>query len=114
MNQDRAANGLAALTPDPQLASLAQSWADHLAAIGALDHQDLEGLRTTSMTNWLSLGENILYGPANMSASDMENLWMSDAGHRDNILRPQMNYVGVGLARDSAGRVWAVVDFGRR
>jgi uncharacterized protein YkwD len=102
------------LTPDPQLTSLAQSWANHLATIGALDHQDLEGLRTTSMTNWLSLGENCLYGPENMGAREMESVWMSDSGHRDNILRPQMNFVGVGIARDGAGRVWVVVDFGRR
>ena len=113
-NQDRAASGLAMLTADPQLTSLAQSWADHLATIGALVHQDLDTLRATSLANWQSLGENTLDGPESMSAGDMEREWLADAGHRENILRPQMNFVGVGVARDGAGRVWVVVDFGRR
>ena len=115
MNQDRAANGLAPLTSDPQLASLAQNWANHLASIGALAHQDLAGLNDTSMTNWQSLEENTLGpGPSNIGAGDMENLWMASSEHRTNILRPEMNYVGVGIARDSAGGVYAVVDFGHR
>jgi uncharacterized protein YkwD len=115
MNQDRAANGLAPLTADPQLGSLAQNWAAHLAAIGALVHQDLAGLNNTSMTNWQSLEENVLGpGPADMGAGDMESLWMASSEHRTNILRPEMNYVGVGIARDSAGGVYAVVDFGHR
>lgn len=113
-NQDRAAHGLAMLTADPQLTSLAQSWAEHLATIGALVHQDLDTLRATSLANWQSLGENTLDGPEYMSASDMESEWLADEGHRENILRPQMNFVGVGVARDGAGRVWVVVDFGRR
>ena len=114
MNQDRAANGLAPLTPDPQLTSLAQSWANHLAIIGTIDHQDLEGLRATSLSNWQSLGENTIDGPENMSASEMETVWMSDVGHRENILRAKVNFVGVGVARDGAGLMWVVVDFGRR
>ena len=115
MNQDRAANGLAPLTADPQLASLAQNWADHLASIGALVHQDLASLNNTSMTNWQSLEENTLGpGPADISAGDMESLWMASSEHRANILRPEMNYVGVGIAQDSSGGVYAVVDFGHR
>ena len=115
MNQDRAANGLAPLTADPQLASLAQNWANHLAAIGALVHQDLAGLNDTSMANWQSLEENTLGpGPSDIGAGGMESLWMASSEHRTNILRPEMNYVGVGIARDSAGGVYAVVDFGHR
>jgi uncharacterized protein YkwD len=115
INGDRAANGLGALTSDPQLEALAKAWANHLAAVGTLGHQDLEALRANPyMSTWLSLGENCLTGAASLSAGQIENVWMSDSGHRENILRPGMNAVGVGMTVDGAGQVWVVADFGRR
>src|SRR5438128_3452658 len=58
-NQDRAANGLPALAYNAQLASLAQDWANHLAATEILVHRDLGAvLADPAYAAFWTLGEN--------------------------------------------------------
>ena len=115
INQDRAAHGLAPLAWDVQLADYAQSWAGRIAAAGDLIHTDLGSLmRLPYMASWWTIRENLLYGSAGMSGADAENLWMSSGPHQANILDPSVNYVGVGVAYDGAGRLWLVAEFGAR
>ena len=52
-------------------------------------------------------GENIAEGQT--SAQQVFNAWMSDAGHRDNILNCQFVAMGVGV--DTQGWYWTQ-DFG--
>jgi uncharacterized protein YkwD len=115
VNQDRATSGLRALAWDNQLASYAQSWANHLATTGTLTHTDLGALmRLPWMSAWWTLGENLLQGPGAMSAAAAENLWMNSAGHRADILNPSFTHIGVAAAWDGAGRLWLVAEFGAR
>jgi uncharacterized protein YkwD len=53
------------------------------------------------------LGENIAQGYT--SAQQVVNAWMSDSGHRDNILNCQFVAMGVGV--DTQGWYWTQ-DFG--
>jgi uncharacterized protein YkwD len=53
------------------------------------------------------LGENIAQGYT--SAQQVFNAWMSDSGHRDNILNCQFVAMGVGV--DTQGWYWTQ-DFG--
>jgi uncharacterized protein YkwD len=113
LNQDRANNGLPALTWSPKLNNLAGIWAQHMAAVGTLYHQDLGAvISTADFQIYHTLGENILVGPGNLTPAQMEAAWMASAGHRANILSPYFNIVGIAVAHSADGRIWAVVDFG--
>jgi uncharacterized protein YkwD len=113
LNQDRAANGLPALTWSPKLQNLAGAWAHQMADVNTLYHQDLGGVISSSdFANYYTLGENILVGPGTLTPAQMETAWMNSAGHRANILSGNYNIVGIGLVHGPDGRIWAVVDFG--
>jgi uncharacterized protein YkwD len=110
MNADRAANGVGPLCGSGQLANYAQGWANWMAEHQTLTHQDLHNV--LAGTSFNTIAENILDGPAALSAGQMESAWMASAPHRENILNGTYTAAGVGLAYSSDGRVWAVVDFG--
>ena len=55
-------------------------------------------------------GENIAYGYA--SAQSVMNGWLTSPGHRANIERASYNAIGVGVVRDSGGRLWWTQNFG--
>ena len=113
MNADRAAAGMAPLHYSPKLDNLAGTWAWTMATGRGFAHQNLSGvLSHPDYAGWYTLGENILVGPGNMNAHQMEAAWMGSAPHRANILNPSFNAVGVGLFHGPDGRLWACVDFG--
>jgi len=115
VNQDRAANGLGGLAVDGQLTAYAQSWANHLAATGGLEHTDLAALmRLPYMAQWWTMGENLLTGTGAMSGAAAEDLWMGSSGHRASILNPAFTHIGVAAVSDSSGRLWMVAEFGAR
>jgi len=44
------------------------------------------------------------------SFSDAMQSWMGSAGHRENLLRPQVTAIGVAMAKDASGRpYWTLV-----
>jgi uncharacterized protein YkwD len=115
INASRTDNGLPALADDAQLDGLAQAWADQLAAAGHLVHQDLYAVITSPyMAGWQRLTENLFQGGASSTNALVENMWLNSPGHRDNILDPNVNRVGVGVAHDGAGNTYVVADFGLR
>ena len=98
INQDRGAAGLGGVAWDNQLARLAQSHAQEIAASGSLWHSDLGGWLTSPwMAGWRSLGENLIVGPPGTNAWSVEDSWMDSAPHRANILNGGFNRVGVGV-----------------
>jgi uncharacterized protein YkwD len=112
MNEARAAAGLAALRRDPALTATAQSYACENAARQSLDHVGsdgsdlLERVRRSGLQPALA-AENTGLGYASAEAAFAG--WMASPHHRENILRPEISLVGIGLA-DGARPVW-VVDF---
>jgi len=66
------------------------------------------------MAGWQRLTENLFDGGASSTNALVENMWMNSSGHRDNILDPNVNRVGVGVAHDGAGNTYVVADFGLR
>ena len=109
-NADRAANGLAGLCLNGQLSGFAQNWANQMASMQSLVHQNIGGL--IGSTDFSTMGENILVAPGNYSAGEMESAWMNSPSHRANILNGAFTQVGVGIAYGPDGRVWVCVDFG--
>ena len=104
MNADRTSHSLAALPTQADAQTKAQAWANRLASEDALYHSDI---RAGINTRWCSLGENVGYGG---SLDSIELAYMNSPHHRDNILNPGFNGVGVGVARRGS-RVFSVQVF---
>jgi uncharacterized protein YkwD len=106
-NAARAAAGLPALTLDPQMSSVAQTWTDSLASTRTLSHNPQYS--TLIPAGWTSAAENVAYG---YTPSTVTTGWMGSAGHRANILG-DFTDIGIGYQVDSAGRGWYTQDFAR-
>src|SRR5260370_29875737 len=102
-NSARASYGLPPLSQSPQLVSLAQQWSNWMAATGQLANGDFP-------TGYNAAGQNVLTGPANVSASTIVNTWMASPEHRANILSSSFSLRGVALSYANC-RVWVTEDF---
>ena len=109
-NQSRAYVGVRPLQEHPTLTAKAESWARHMAAEGRLSHSTLSaGLSTL---NWNSLGENVGYSsPTSNTLWTIHVMFVQSAGHRANLLNPKYTHMGVGVHKDSQGRVWVAEVF---
>lgn len=111
-NTSRAQNGLGPLAWNGQLGCLASAWSQYLASTNNFFHRDLQPvISSPPYRGYHTLGENILRGPASMSAWDMHVAWMNSPDHRANILSPSYSSMGIGLAYAN-GQVWATENFG--
>jgi hypothetical protein len=111
-NASRAADGLPALQENGQLDSVAQGWANKLAAANVLSHNpNLQ----SQVTDWNDLGENVGMGP---SVPTLQQAFMQSPDHKANILDTNYTQVGVGTATSiypgcNCQILWVVVDFRR-
>lgn len=107
INQERAKAGVAPLTRNAKLDTLASEWAALMAAKNAQFHREL----TKSLLNdngWKNLSENI-YGPvSDGSPRAILQAWLDSSGHRANLLRKSSTLGGVGIARTKSGEICAV------
>ena len=131
LNADRAANGLGPLQVNPLVGSLARDLPISVCGItvrgrsqdmldrGYLDHAippcgaHLNTLYTQLGIPWTRYGENIDSSSAAdpVASADQANNWlMNDPPHRDNMLSPYYNQVGVGVAV-SGSRAMFTLDF---
>lgn len=107
INAARHADGAPGLQVAGDLGQIAVAHAHAMAARGQLAHNpDLR----RQMQNWHNLGENVGYG---RSVERVDAALMASAPHRANRLSRTFTQVGVGVARDSAGRVWVTEVFRR-
>ena len=115
-NAERGDAGMAALRVDNALMQAAQIQADQMARTGQMAHE-IAGVRYPEPPDrlaavgyrWSSFGENIAMGQT--SAAAVMDSWMRSSGHRANILNSRYREIGVGVARDSAGRPYYVQVF---
>ena len=114
-NQSRAEHNLPPLTWDPALARAAHA---HVAIMarqgGPSEHQypgepDLVARASQAGAHFSAIAENVA-GSA-PTAAITHQLWMNSPHHRDNILSPQVNTVGIAVAATPTG-LYAVEDFG--
>jgi hypothetical protein len=111
-NRDRAAQGLGPLRWSPELADAAQRHDELMVRRNDLQHQfpgepDVPARAGQAGAHFRAIAENIAVGP---NAADIERQWMHSAMHRENILDPQMDSIGIALIHNR-GEVWAVEDF---
>jgi uncharacterized protein YkwD len=114
VNTERAARGLPPLAWSADLARLAVDWSGHMASTGTFAHRDLGAAGSEpGISRFSALGENIAWveGYKN-NAYQLHLGWMKSDGHRQNILQPGFDSIGIGVVC-SGGKVYATQNFGR-
>jgi uncharacterized protein YkwD len=109
MNDERAARGLAPLAWNATLASYATSWSHQMGDGNDLHHSNIGSL----LGPFDYVGENIATGSRGITAGALHVAWMHSPEHRDNILSPGFQAVGIGVYCSSNGSMWATTEFGR-
>jgi len=104
--------GLPALAWSAPLAQSAQAHAKIMAQEPALSHDypgepGLVERGKLAGAHFQTIAENIAAG---WSAAQIDNAWMHSPSHREIILNPQLNALGVAVVR-RGGQLYAVEDF---
>lgn len=114
-NQARARVGAPPLTLDPGLTNAARAHAETMFQARQLSHQ-FEGepsvperLASATQIQLDREGENVAF---DYSAADGHAHLMLSPPHRENLLNPAYNVIGLGVVRGE-GRLFIVQDFGR-
>ena len=107
INDHRAQNGLAALSPSDTLDRSAQWKSQHLADNNYFAHDDTpinrtwgQRIRDCGYGYQTSIGENIFAGRS--SAVDAFNAWKNSPGHNANMLGAGYTAIGIGRAYNAA------------
>jgi uncharacterized protein YkwD len=114
-NQSRAQAAASPLVLDAGLSRAARAHAEAMVAAGQLSHQFLgepslpQRLATTSNLLLERSGENVAL---DYNAAGAHQHLMLSPHHRENLLNPAYNVVGLGVVR-SGDRLYIVQDFGR-
>ncbi len=111
-NQARAQAGVASLAWDPALAAAALQHCRMMAAAGPISHQysgepDLSTRAAQAGAHFSVIEENVAFAP---SASAVHQAWMQSPGHRENLLSPEVDHVGIALVY-AHGELYAVADY---
>lgn len=117
INEERARAGLGPVQPNEQLTRAAQEYACRMIEAGFFAHVDpITGEEpkhrvTSAGYAWRGLGENLAAGQ--QSPEQVVRDWMNSTnGHRENILMPDWQDVGVGVRMGGEYGVYWVLEFG--
>jgi uncharacterized YkwD family protein/spore coat assembly protein SafA len=113
-NQERAKNGLKALTPDWELSRVARYKANDMRDKNYFSHTSpTYGSPFDMMKNfgisYRSAAENIAAGQT--TPASVVQAWMNSSGHRANILSTSSTYIGVGYSQGGSNRHYWVQMF---
>jgi hypothetical protein len=113
-NQARARAGAGPLKWDAALAAAAQRHCLRMAAEGALSHQfpgepELSARAQAAGAHFSLIEENVAVAP---NPPAIHDAWMHSPHHRENLLNPAVNRVGIALAAGPLG-LYAVADYER-
>ncbi|MDE1175089.1 MAG: CAP domain-containing protein [Edaphobacter sp.] len=111
-NRARAARGLSPLHYDATLAQAAKYHALQMAEHRDISHQfqgepDLMQRGAQAGVKFSLITENVADSP---DSSILHDLWMRSPGHRENLLDPEVNSIGIAIV-SRGGRYYAVEDF---
>lgn len=119
-NAERWDRGLRVLAPNALLTAVARSHSEEMARVRYFDHVSPTPGQSTPLDRYLSVlerrptwvyvGENLVY----CTVEDVElghSSLMQSPKHRDNILNPRFEQIGVGVHVDERGRMWVTQMF---
>jgi uncharacterized protein YkwD len=105
INDERAANGLAPVSPSSQLREAAMSHSSEMIDLSYFEHTSPAGLtfmNRIEATGYLrgartwSVGENLVWGTGPLSTPrSLVTAWMNSPPHRENLLRPSYREIGI-------------------
>ena len=115
LNRERSALALPALQWDNSLASAAREHAARMARQNVLSHQlpgepPVQDRATRAGARFTLIAENIAVAP---NPAIIHSAWMQSPHHRENILDPELNVVGIAVVKGGDG-LFAVQDFSQR
>jgi uncharacterized protein YkwD len=102
MNADRRRAGLGRVSLSRDLMRAAQGHACDMVERGYFSHRDPSGakpsqrVRRTGYKSCLT-AENLAMGQK--SVDEVQSAWMGSAGHRKNILLPDIRHIGIGVVQ---------------
>ena len=110
-NAIRISHRLQPVTRNPALDRIAQDWANRMRDENNLHHrpQHWEAYPPGQRAG----GENILQAWDDYSSYQLVKLWYESPGHRKILLDPDARSLGIGVATQPNGKLYAVQDFGR-
>jgi hypothetical protein len=109
VNAARIAAGVGALSDDPRLDAIAQAQAQRMAARNAIYHNpNLKSDATAAGVNWQVIGENVGVGP---DVGSIHQGFMASPPHHENIVYPDYDVIGVGVATGNDGSVFVAQEF---
>ncbi|MGH2808623.1 MAG: CAP domain-containing protein [Actinomycetota bacterium] len=104
INNARTSRGRKPVRLDRELSRVARRHTWEMVEQNLLYHSPEETLRKR-VTNWLILGENLGRGG---DAESLHRAFMASEPHRDNLLFPAFNFVGIGTMRNERG-LWVTI-----
>jgi Cysteine-rich secretory protein family len=113
-NQTRGSYRLGSLKWDPALAAAALQHCNLMADMGSISHRyqgepDLTVRAGQAGAHFSLVEENVAVGPY---VDGIHQGWMNSPGHRENLLNPQIDRVGVAVVA-RGGSFYAVADYAR-
>ncbi len=114
INQARAEAGLAPLTLHPLLNQAAQAHVDDMIANRIYSHQGSDGSFVRQRVQQTGYAAGGFASENWVSANDVDGgmrWWMNDWIHRENILNPRWQEVGIGAGNDPTGGMILVTVF---
>lgn len=106
VNQARNGAGLPSLTVDPRLTDLARRYSREMVDYGFFGHESpvsgglQQRISASGITGWSLAGENLAKAPSTETAFQA---LMNSPSHRQNILRPEFNCIGIGVVEGRDG-----------
>ena len=118
INRERSRRGLSQLYWDDRLADLARKYSGTMARDHLFEHIDKNGdsvverARHERIRNWSKIGENLfMCDPTDELPSVSVHGWMHSPTHRENILDPEWQNTGIGIAYARDGRIYITEVF---
>lgn len=114
VNAERAKNGLNPLKMNAQVNKTATLKSQDMAKLGYFDHNSPTYGSPFDMMkkygiSYRTAGENIAMGQT--TPEQVMKGWMNSPGHRANILKSSFTEIGVGVAKNSSGRLYWTQQF---
>ncbi len=116
INSQRTAAGLSALVMDETIRAVARAHSEDMVARAFFAHVNPDGRDPFQRLDaagikYVSAGENIAWNNTSTPVDTAIAGWMASPPHRANILRPQFNRTGMGVAADGHGGYYFTQDF---
>lgn len=106
VNELRASLGLSPVARYTELDRVAQDWSEQMASQGALAHR--HDFAAYYPAGWTAGSENVAMrsGTSGDVGVQLFEQWLASPGHYANMVDPDTNALGIGIAHDSSSDSW--------